>query len=190
VIPVASLAGVAWSTTGQDGTTVFAVRATDGTQFGDWAVVTVEATDNPPIVAPLNPTVTAGQQLAAASLFQASDPDGDPITQYELWDPLAGDGDFVVGGTVEPARQVIDLSAADLAAVSWDATAQTGSTVFAVRAFDGTLWSDWTVVTANKLTQALAGVAGGAVVPLAAGPTPASGETAVPLHLAATVGHS
>jgi hypothetical protein len=184
VISVSSLAGVAWDTTGQDGTAVFAVRATDGFDFSDWTVITVQATDNAPVVASLNPTVTASQQLAASSLFQASDPDNDPITQYELWDPLAGDGDFVVGGTPAPERQVIDVPAADLAGVSWDATTQTGSTVVAVRAFDGTLWSAWTTVTVNKLGQALA-AATPAAPPLTMGPLLGRANTPSPVIAAA-----
>jgi hypothetical protein len=183
VISVPSLTGLAWDTTGQDGTTVFAVRATDGFDFSDWTVITVQATDNPPVVAPLNPAVTAGQQLAAASLFQASDPDNDPITQYELWDPLIGDGNFAIGGTPAPARQVIDVAAADLAGVTWDATTQTGSTVVAVRAFDGTLWSAWTTVTVRKLAQALA--AAPANSPVAMSPLLGRGDTAATVLAAA-----
>ena len=44
--------------------------------------------DTPPAVTPksFNLTVSHGQSFAAASLFTASDSDGDTITQYDFWD--------------------------------------------------------------------------------------------------------
>jgi hypothetical protein len=159
-VSAADFANLAWDTTGQSGSTVFAVRATDGTDFGDWTVLTVNTTDAPPIVAGFDPvpTATAAQPvIPATSIFEGSVPfGGDTITQYELWDPVAGDGQFVLAGAPQPARQVIDVAAADLADLSWDATDQTGRAVFAVRDFDGFVWSDWTVLAVDKVAQALA----------------------------------
>jgi hypothetical protein len=138
-----------WDTTGQSGPTVFAVRAFDGISWGDWTTVTVNAGDTAPTVTSLNASARAGTQIAASALFQTSDAESDAITQYELWDPTAGNGGFTVNGVAQNARQVISLTAADFANLAWDTTDQSGSTVFAVRAFDGSLWSDWTTITVN-----------------------------------------
>jgi hypothetical protein len=136
--------------------------------------------------------------LGLASLFQATDPDGDPITQYQLWDPLAGDGGFTTNGSPLPARGVVTVFPAGVSSVAWDTTGQSGSAVFAVRAFDGSLWSDWTTIAVNdapapglaapaRLVQALASDA--AAAPVTAGPLPVPGDAIAPLPLAATVGH-
>ena len=42
--------------------------------------------DTPPVVTVANLTAAHGQGFAASSLFTASDPDGDAITQYGFWD--------------------------------------------------------------------------------------------------------
>ena len=63
---------------------------------------------------------TAGQTLSAASLFSASDADGDPLSYY-LYDanPSASSGHWVVDGTVVPSGLVYAVSAAQLAQTSF-----------------------------------------------------------------------
>ena len=46
----------------------------------------VAATNNPPVVTGSNITATHGQSFAASSLFNATDADGDAITNYAFWD--------------------------------------------------------------------------------------------------------
>ena len=84
--------------------------------------------------------MTYNQSLAAASLFTATDPDGDTITTYALKD-VTGNGHFVVNGVAQATNVEIDLTAAQLAQTTYQSTS--GSDQLSVRAFDGTLWSAW-----------------------------------------------
>jgi hypothetical protein len=136
------------------------IRAFDGTawsapDFGSWSPFTVTVPANhAPVVAVHDITAQAGKTLAASTLFAASDPDGDAITQYQLWDGTAGasSGHFVVNGVTQAANTVITLPAASLAQTSF-VTGSTGD-VLQVRAFDGKSWSaaDGTVWSAIHLT--------------------------------------
>jgi len=135
------------------------IRAFDGTawsapDFGSWSPFTVSVPANhAPVVAAHDITAQAGKTLAASTLFAASDPDGDAITQYQLWDGTAGasSGHFVVNGVTQAANTVITLPAASLAQTSF-VTGSTGD-VLQVRAFDGKSWSaaDGTVWSAIHL---------------------------------------
>jgi hypothetical protein len=138
---------IGWDTTGQNGQGVFAMRAFDGLQWSDWTTVRVNAADAAPSVTSLGASAHGANPVAASSLFQASDPEGDTLTRYELWDPVAGNGGLAVNGQLQAARQVISLDASALASLAWDGAGQTGSAVFSVRAYDGTAWSDWSSVT-------------------------------------------
>src|SRR5258708_24457112 len=82
--------------------------------------------------------------VAASSLFTATDPQGDPITTYALKD-LTGNGHFVVNGVVQATNVEIDLTAAQLAQMTY--VAGSGSDQISVRASDGTLWSAWQTAT-------------------------------------------
>ena len=136
------------------------IRAFDGTawsapDFGTWTPFTVAVpANNPPVVAAHDITAQAGKTLTASTLFAASDPDGDAITQYQLWDGTAGasSGHFVVNGATQAANTVIDIPASALAQTSF-VTGSTGD-VLQVRAFDGKSWSaaDGTVWAAIHLT--------------------------------------
>ena len=108
----------------------------------------------PPVVAARDITAQAGKTLAASSLFTASDPDGDAITRYQLWDGTGGasSGHFVVNGVAQAANTVIDIPSPALSQTSF-LTGSTGD-VLQVRAFDGKSWSaaDGTVWSAIHLT--------------------------------------
>ena len=71
-----------------------------------------------------NVAATAGQTLSAASLFSASDADGDPLNYY-LYDanPDANSGHWVVNGNIVPSEFVYAVSAAQLAQTSFVAGA-------------------------------------------------------------------
>src|SRR5205823_6489723 len=99
--------------------------------------------DTPPVVTPTNSNITAspGQIFSAASLFTASDPDGDAITQYDFWDTGGGGGHFLVSGVVQPTNGDIYVPAAQLAQTTYQSGS--GTDTLWVRANDGTQWSAW-----------------------------------------------
>jgi hypothetical protein len=70
-----------------------------------------------------------------------SDADSDTITRYQLRDTVTdpASGHFVVGGVTHAAGTVIDITAAQLAQVSF-VTGSVGDSL-QIRAFDGTAWS-------------------------------------------------
>ena len=128
------------------GTDTLWVRANDGSQWSAWSsafTVTAQAADTPPVVTPAsaNVTVRSGQSLAASSLFTASDPDGDAITQYDFWDTGDGGGHFLVNGVTEPTNQDIYVAAGQLAQTTYQAGS--GTDTLWVRANDGSQWSAW-----------------------------------------------
>jgi hypothetical protein len=90
-----------------------------------------------------NVAASAGQSFSAASLFSATDADGDTLGYY-LYDgtPAADSGHFVVNGTVVPAETVYSITAAQLAQTSFVAgAAGTSDNVYAM-ATDGQLNSN------------------------------------------------
>ncbi|MFO1247560.1 MAG: autotransporter-associated beta strand repeat-containing protein [Alphaproteobacteria bacterium] len=99
-------------------------------------------TDNAPTVTTANLSRRAGQAIAAANLFTASDADGDTITRYQLWDENTdpNSGYFVVNGVAQAGQTLIDVSAAQLSQVSF-VTGTTASDAIQIRAFDGIAWS-------------------------------------------------
>jgi hypothetical protein len=115
------------------------VQANDGYVWGVWSSPFTLSPWVPVTV--LKVTATHGQSFAASSLFTASDPDGDTITQYDFWDTGTGGGHFVLNGTALGANQDNYVTAAQL----MQATYQSGSgaDTLWVRANDGTQWSPW-----------------------------------------------
>ena len=89
-------------------------------QEGDWHqqfTVTAPA-DRAPVVNATNVTATRGQTSAAAAgdLFSVSDPDGDTIIQYQVWDTQ---GHWSVPGQTPVAGHWIDITAAQLAQTTY-----------------------------------------------------------------------
>ena len=103
--------------------------------------------NTPAVVMPFNANVPAtnGQVIAATSLFTASDPDGDGITQYDLRDTGTGGGRFLVNGAVKSANRDIIVPATQLAQVTY--RAGKGTDTLSVRANDGTQWGAWSNFT-------------------------------------------
>ncbi|MFX8516231.1 hypothetical protein ABTM14_19945, partial [Acinetobacter baumannii] len=60
-----------------------------------------------------HPSGQPDHTVASSSLFTASDPDGDTITQYAIWD-TGGNGHWWVNGVAQAAGTEIDGSAARL----------------------------------------------------------------------------
>ncbi len=123
---------------GGTGTDQLYARAFDGDLWSSWQLFAAGPTA--PVVVASNLAAAHNQSLAASSLFAASDPDGDTITNYEFYD-ATGNGHFVAGGVAQAAATVIDITAAQLASTTYQSGS--GSDQLYVRANDGTLWSTW-----------------------------------------------
>jgi hypothetical protein len=109
------------------------------------------STDRAPVVSATNFTAAHGQSsVLASTLFAASDPDGDTITQYALWDSN-GNGHWVVNGVTQATNAEIVITAAQLAQTSYQFGAATDQ--LWVRAFDGILWSAWKPFTATPFAN-------------------------------------
>jgi hypothetical protein len=122
------------------------VRAFDGVLWSDWKDFYVTPpVDNGPVV---NLTMadfaaTHHQNIAATSLFSASDAFGDPITRYQVWDSVGNPsgGYWIVGGVPQPVGQAIDVTPSQLASASFQSGS--GTDHLWVRAGDATEWGAW-----------------------------------------------
>jgi hypothetical protein len=121
------------------------VRASDGTEWGRWSnsLTVTGPIDTGPVATPVRANVTAthNQSFTASSLFAASDPIGDLITIYDLWDTGSGGGRFVLNGQALAANQHNYVTPAQLAQTTYQSGA--GTDTLWVRAGDGTEWSAW-----------------------------------------------
>jgi hypothetical protein len=123
------------------------IRAFDGRAWSaadsaNWAPFVISPPVNhAPVVTTANIRATAGQSISLANLISVSDADGDSMTRYQLYDATSdpSSGHFVVNGVVQPARIVIDLTAAQAAQTSF--LAGTVNDDIQIRAFDGHMWS-------------------------------------------------
>ncbi|MBR1120229.1 M10 family metallopeptidase [Bradyrhizobium lablabi] len=95
-----------------------------------------------------NMAASAGQAIAASSLFGATDSDGDSLTYY-IYDanPSASSGHFAYNGVAIPSQTVVALSAADLAHTTFVAGAAGTSDELRVIAFDGQTYSNDSIFT-------------------------------------------
>ncbi len=126
------------------------VRATDGIGWGAWQDFNVNAPiDHAPVITSPNFTASHNQNILATTLFSVSDADHDTISAYQLWDSTADptSGHWVVGGLAQPSGQAINVSAAQLSSTAFQSGS--GSDHLWVRAFDGTMWSDWASFNVN-----------------------------------------
>ncbi|WP_249144797.1 hypothetical protein [Bradyrhizobium sp. AUGA SZCCT0274] len=120
------------------------VRVNDGMKWSDWKPFHVNApVDQAPVVTASNVIAAPHQTVAASSFFTASDPDGDAIIKYQLWDSSADatSGHWTLNGIAQAANSAIDVTAAQLADAAFHAA--TAPADLWVRASDGTEWSPW-----------------------------------------------
>ena len=121
------------------------MRVSDGALWSAWSQsFTVTAPiDTGPVVVPTSTNVSAShnQSFAVSTLFLASDPFGDPITEYDFWDSGIGGGHFLVNGQAIAANQDDYVSAAQLPEVTYQSGS--GSDTLWVRVSDGDQWSPW-----------------------------------------------
>ena len=125
------------------------VAASDAAGLGAFTTFTVTAAAHAPTTPP---TVTAANELqapnlalAGSSLFSGTAFGGNTITSYEVEDTTTDSGHWVFNGVVEPTNQVIDVTVAQLAQLSFDTGY--GSDTLKVRANDGTQWGSFTSFT-------------------------------------------
>jgi Ca2+-binding RTX toxin-like protein len=124
--------------------------------------VGVATVNQAPVVAAGPVNALRGQLLAATSLFSASDPDGDALVQFRLYDanPDPASGSFMIDGVAQPAGQLLTLNAAELAQTSFQAGIGAGDDLW-VAVSDGTQWSvgrSFTVTPINAGTLGTDGV--------------------------------
>jgi len=116
----------------------------DGMMWSDWKPFHVNApVDRAPVVTASNVIAAPHQTVAASSFFAVTDPDGDPITSYQLWDSSsdAASGHWTLNGIAQGANTAIHITAAQLADAAFQAA--TVPADLWVRASDGTEWSAW-----------------------------------------------
>jgi hypothetical protein len=125
------------------------VAASDAAGLGAFTTFTVTAAAHAPTPAP---TVTAAnelqapnQTLAGSSLFLGTASGNNTITSYEVEDTTPDSGHWVFNGVVEPTNQIVDVTVAQLAQLSFDTGY--GSDNLMVRANDGSQWGSFTTFT-------------------------------------------
>ena len=117
----------------------FAWSAADNTS---WSYFTVSVPVNhPPEVDPYDFPEYPLTAIPILRLFTVSDPDGDAITQYQLYDATTdpNSGHFEVNGVAQAAGTVITLTAAQFAQTTF--VTGTVADTLQLRAFDGRDWS-------------------------------------------------
>src|SRR5260221_12637331 len=92
------------------------MRAYDGTQWSSWVQQTItDLGKRTPVITISNatPTIAKGQTETLASVFSASDPDGDAITQYQLYFGIGSNpplGVVTLNGTPIATQQAVTVS--------------------------------------------------------------------------------
>ena len=98
-----------------------------------------------PVISAANALEAPTLEIAASSLFSASEAPGFSVTGYEVEDTTADSGHWVFNGTVEPAGQLIFVTPAQLSELSFQTNY--GTDTIKVRADAGGEWSNYTTFT-------------------------------------------
>jgi RTX calcium-binding nonapeptide repeat (4 copies) len=131
------------------------VQLSDGTDVSSLGFIHLSVPNHAPVLT-ISPNVTAnaGQTLSMASLFTATDADGDAIKYYFHDNGLAANsGHFVVNGLVIADGTDFSLTAAQLAQASFVAGAQGTSDDLYVQLSDGKADSSLSVVHVSVPTN-------------------------------------
>jgi serralysin len=96
-----------------------------------------------PVVTPLTSYVLLNQSVLASTLFTASDPDNDPITQYRFTDLSAAGstGFFRYNGVPRPQGSTTTVASADLSKLSFVSGSLIGNENIRVEVFANGEWS-------------------------------------------------
>jgi len=121
------------------------IRASDGYTWSAWQPWIMSTQNAPPQVSSADATVQLNQSVALASLFSATDPDGDLIQRYEVYDEgtAASSGRFSLAGSVQPAATQVSVEAGLLGQAAYTGGTLAGTEKLWVRAYDGASWSSW-----------------------------------------------
>jgi hypothetical protein len=94
-----------------------------------------------PAITTADKRVAANQTVALSTLFTVTDLTGDAVTNYQIWDSNAGpaSGYFTIGGVPQAAKTILNITAAQLAQVSY--VSGTVNDNLQIRAFDSNSWS-------------------------------------------------
>ena len=127
---------------GVDTITIYA-QDTDGYSNPLVINLATRASNAAPILTSLGTTgAPIGQAVAAASLITVTDTDLDAPVTYRFYD-AAGGGYFTLGGVTQAAGQNIDVSAANIANLSYVGGSAKGSETLWAQVYDGGAWSAW-----------------------------------------------
>lgn len=144
MLTAAEMANVRYE--GGSGTDIISVRVSDGIDWSPWERLNVESPINAKaVVNASNQTLTHDTIVRADSLFTVADADHDTITRYQIVDNSGRttDGHLILDGQAIDANVRLDLSAADMNRLKFQAGSTT-SDYIQVRAFDGIEWGNWT----------------------------------------------
>ncbi|HEV2154844.1 hypothetical protein [Bradyrhizobium sp.] len=125
------------------------VLAFDGYAYsngGNFTTMHVNVAEHAPVVSAntSNYAASAGQSVAASSLFSSSDQDGDALTYfvYDATPAGAGSGHWSVNGTAIANQTVVALSATQFSQTTFVAGGGGSSDAVSVMAYDGHLYSN------------------------------------------------
>jgi hypothetical protein len=159
-VAAANIGSVTYTAGSVGGTETLWVQAYDGKAWGTWrsfTATTVVPVNHAPTVTVIDRSVTTGAVALAQTWFTYADADANPAVTFRLWDggDGAGSGYFSVpGNSHAPAKQNIDVAAADLSAVTYTGASSAGSEVLWVQVYDGAAWSPWVSFNATSIGPA------------------------------------
>jgi hypothetical protein len=141
-----------------NGTDTLQVEVFDGSKWSTPQTITVttHGVNHAPVVSALATSFGLGQHVGAASVFTATDADGDPILQYKVTD-ITVDGAYLAlkdaNGIFQPQPDntpivVTDLSQVEIVTSSINRTMNS----FTVQAYDGYNWSAVTTIDVSSMT--------------------------------------
>ncbi len=127
--------------------------ATIASEHGDFVIDNSAAVDVAPTLVVTSVSGQAQGSVNAFSMFYTVG-GGLPITEYALWD-VTGNGHFTVNGVALANGVEVDVAASQYYNIGYQFGA--ASDELYVRAFNGTFWSAWTVLTATVLGPVITG---------------------------------
>src|SRR5690606_20381810 len=111
------------------------------------------AANQPPVVSVADQTVLLSEWKAISSWISVTDPDGDAMVRYELWDGGTGSNSAAFwksGSGYFAAGSPSSVAAAELGDSWLQGGSAAGTATMWARAFDGTAWSAWDTFTVKS----------------------------------------
>ncbi|CAK0764483.1 hypothetical protein WCLP8_3690003 [uncultured Gammaproteobacteria bacterium] len=153
-ISAADLANVQYVGSSTDfGSESLEVFVSDGTVWSSPTTINITSApgNRAPVITTTRGTAGSGQAIFMSSLVNATDPDGDAITQY-AFDNDSFIGSINLNGAINTSAGVgfYQFSSADWAKVQYvGSLTRTGTEAFPIGAYDGTVWIWETISVAN-----------------------------------------